>query len=618
MTRFAGYVTLPNHEIDPSLLKRMGAALAFDSAYRLESVQRANLGIVCCKHTQLDEADAQIVWNEDQSCCVVLAGEIFDYQTRKRELQALGHHFNFSQGTNANAEFVLHLYEAVGDAFAAELNGTFAAAIYDQKRQELHLANGRLGVRPLYFAQHHGRLIFGSNIAPLLADAELSRAINKTAIAELLSYEYMLNHQTLMEQVALLPPATILTWRAGEVTVKPYWELRFIESSELLPYADYLDQFTALLRQAVRRQLPEGGKIGLNLSGGFDSRVALGLLNEHHDQVSLQTYTFGIPGCDDVRIASELTRAAKVKHHIYPLDPTYLIEWAETGVKLTDGMESAVHMHALANVKDQSEQVKMIYTGYILDSIISPDASEDWVAHYSDDDSATLLYRDIRACFRQEKLGDIFTDSFWQQTRESYDASFHTAMEGSRHILLSDWQNRFELLQRQRRFTQFGNELLNSHVNCRTPFADRDLVEFCLTIPAGFRFERRILRDVIIHCFHPLAKVPLDKTGYPLVTCMRELQLRTFYQIKWLLINNKLIDNKEKPLRPYADYNLWMRNELRSWLESILLDKRTLDRGYLKADAIRKLVSEHMAGAKYAKELGMLLSLELWHRLYID
>ena len=78
------------------------------------------------------------------------------------------------------------------------------------------------------------------------------------------------------------------------------------------------------------------------------------------------------------------------------------------------------------------------------------------------------------------------------------------------------------------------------------------------------------------------------------------------------------MQKKEKPLRPYADYNLWMRNELRSWVGKILLDKRTLDRGYLQPLMIQKLVNEHMNGEKYAKELGMLISIELWHRMYLD
>ncbi|MFN8445499.1 MAG: asparagine synthase-related protein [Caldilineaceae bacterium] len=618
MTRFAGVVTSQNQEVSPSLLTKMGEALAFDRVYRCDSCQGHDFGLVISKHIQLTEADAQILWNADRSRCVVLAGEIFDYQTRKQELEEQGHQFKYTQGYNASAEFILHLYDMVGEEFAAELNGSFAVAIYDQKRHELCLANGRLGVRPLYYAQHQGKLLFGSNVAPILADPTLPRSVNKTAVAELLTYEYMLNHHTIVDQISLLPPATILTWRAGELRQRSYWQLRFSESSELGDYPALLNRFIFYLRQGLQRQLPEKGTVGLNLSGGFDSRVALGLLNEHRKQYAIQAYTFGIPGCDDVRIAKELTGTTTVPHQIFTLNPSYLIENIELGVRLTDGMESAVHMHALANVKQQAEQVKIIYTGYILDSIISPDATEDWVAHYSDDDSAKLLYQDIRASFRQKELSTLFTDHFWQQTQESYQANFREAMEGSRHFLLSDWQNRFELLQRQRRFTQFGNELLNSHVTCRTPFADKDLVDFCLTLPAGYRFERKILRDVIIRCFHPLAKIPLDKTGYPLVTCMRDLQIRTVYQVKWLLINNHLMSNKEKPLRPYADYDLWMGNELHPWLASILLDKRSLDRGYLKPEVIRTLVSEQKAGAKHAKELGMLLSLELWHRLYID
>lgn len=618
MARFAGFVVENNRQAPSDLIRRMGKALAIDPAYRLAEFEEKGMAVSVCDPAIFPDALAEVVWNADHSRCIVLSGEIFDYQSRKKELIEQGHQFRYSSGSNAGAEFMLHLYEVMGDDFALEINGSFAAAIYDTQSRELRLVNGRLGVPLLYYAQHNGRLIFGSSVASLLADPQLPRAVNSTAIAELLSYEYALNQKTLIESVTTLPPASLLIWREGTITLRHYWQLRFAESTELKRYPEYLGQLIALLRQSLKRQLPADLPAGINLSGGFDSRVALGLLNEQRNQMDLHAYTFGIPGCDDVRIAKELTHTVKVAHKVYELQPDYLIGQAELGVRLTDGMESCVHMHALANVSAQAKDVKILYTGYILDSIISPDANETWLAHYNDNDAASILYGDIRAGFRNAELSTIFSDSFWQKTEPAYKASFHEAMEGSRQFLLSDWQNRFELLQRQRRFTQFGNELLNHQVLCRTPFADKDLIEFCLTLPPGHRLDRKILRDIITRCFPKLAKVPLDKTGYPLMPCGRELMIRTREQLKWLLVNQGLLQKKEKPLRPYADYNLWMRNELRSWVGKILLDKRTLDRGYLQPLMIQKLVNEHMNGEKYAKELGMLISIELWHRMYLD
>ena len=80
----------------------------------------------------------------------------------------------------------------------------------------------------------------------------------------------------------------------------------------------------------------------------------------------------------------------------------------------------------------------------------------------------------------------------------------------------------------------------------------------------------------------------------------------------------RLLKKKEKPLRPYANYNFWMRNELRPWVEEILLDKRTLDRGYLRPERDSQHCSRPCAGANNAKELGMMLSIEFWQRMYID
>ncbi len=618
MTRIAGFIAEPNRVLPDELTKRMAAALAIEPTYQVSTYEGTHAGLVCVDHGIVPNHPARVVWNEEQTICVALAGELFGYCELRKQLMEQGHRFVHEHGFCAHAEFLLHLYEQMGDDFAIHLNGAFAAAILDVRKHELRLVNGRLGVRPLYYAHHAGRLLFGSGVSALLADRTLPRRINQVAIAEQLTYEYALNDQTLLLDAHVLPPATLLTVRNGLVTLRPYWQLRFAESTVIKESHEYKRQLMFYLRQAMQRQLPGELKGGINLSGGIDSRVAMGLLMQHQHRHPLRAYTFGIPGAVDVRYAREVAFSAGVSHTIYELQPEYLIENIEKGIHLTDGMESCVHMHALANVKRQSSEVQILYTGYLLDSIISPDANESWLARYSDQDAENVLRNDIHAVFKNIAYPDLFTDSFVKQIEDGYQASFRQASEGARHFLLSDWQNRLELLQRQRRLTQFGNELLHSHVLCRTPFLDNDLVDFCLTIPPGHRLKRAILKDVIALHFHSLAKVPLDTTGYPMVPCIRDVYLRGTHHAKWFLINSGLLKKKEQPPRPYANYNLWMRNELRPWVEQILLDKRTLDRGYLRPELIRDTVANHMNGASNAKELGMMLSIELWHRLYID
>ena len=71
--------------------------------------------------------------------------------------------------------------------------------------------------------------------------------------------------------------------------------------------------------------------------------------------------------------------------------------------------------------------------------------------------------------------------------------------------------------------------------------------------------------------------------------------------------------------RERANYPVWFRTTLREWLEGVLLDKRTLERGYYNEAYLRQMVADHMSGRRnYATQFGLLLTFELWNRLFID
>jgi asparagine synthase (glutamine-hydrolysing) len=94
--------------------------------------------------------------------------------------------------------------------------------------------------------------------------------------------------------------------------------------------------------------------------------------------------------------------------------------------------------------------------------------------------------------------------------------------------------------------------------------------------------------------------------------------MRLDEQTRWWLRDHGLTWVPVTHGRPYADYTSWMRNELRSWLEEILLSPQALDRGVLQPSYVRNLVAEHMAGFDHTRKISMLLTLELWNRQFLD
>jgi asparagine synthase (glutamine-hydrolysing) len=128
----------------------------------------------------------QPIANEDKTVWVVYNGEIFNYPVLKPELEAKGHRFS----TKADTEAILHLYEEHGEDFVSRLNGMFAIALWDARRRRLILARDRLGIKPLHYAWHEGRLYFGSEIKSLLR-AGVSRDIDPDALSRYFTFEYV-------------------------------------------------------------------------------------------------------------------------------------------------------------------------------------------------------------------------------------------------------------------------------------------------------------------------------------------------------------------------------------------------------------------------------------------
>ena len=598
-------------EARDKLLGDMVQALKHEDWYQVHlyaddgvGLGRVSLGIL--------NPEPQPIWNEDRSLGIFMEGEVYGYEEEKRRLIERGHRF----AVGNDAEYVLHLYEEYGEGFALKLNGAFVAAIWEPQARKLLIVNDRLGLRPLYYAQHGGKLFFGSGARAVVVDPSFERRVNPVALVEFLSFQHLLGDNTLFAGVNLLPPASVMIYQERQLSIRPYWEFQFSDVYEDHDEEYYVERWITLVGQAVARQMRGPEPLAVLLSGGVDSRNILALMDR--ERFPVLALTFGQSDSDDVRLAREVAATLGVEHHFFPLRPDYLLHLAEEGVRLTDGMKSCVHMHVLGPLREMAEQAKVFYLGYLGGTIHGDTVSPDLLAPFEESVMARLLFRKRNIVFREEEHRHLFAAPFYQQVRGQAFVSFQAALRRSRSTWAADKNNYLEIQEMDRRFTTGGHELLRSRVAVRTPLADKDFIEFMLTVPPGLRQEKTFYFKAFSRAFPELAKIPYEGTGLPLIPCFRDLRIRADRQIRWRLRAAGLKWVSERKHRPYADYDNWMRTVLRPWVESILLDRRTLERGYFNPDYIRNLVAEHMAGANHARRLGVLLTLELWHRLFID
>ncbi|MFH0878729.1 MAG: asparagine synthase (glutamine-hydrolyzing), partial [Lentisphaerota bacterium] len=257
----------------------------------------------------------QPIGNEDGSQWIVFNGEIFNYVELRPQLEAHGHRFS----TNTDTEVILHLYEEYGHNCLNYLNGQFAIAIWDMRKQSLFLARDRFGVRPLFYTVHDGRLIFGSEIKAILAHPGMRAEIDPIALNQIFTFWSALSPRSVFRDIIEIPPGHYLQAQDGAFTLHPYWSLDLMpESSSERPPQDYLDELESLLIDATRIRLRADVPVGAYLSGGLDSSTTTAIIRKYTN-ARLDTFSISFtdsPEFDESQFQRQMANYLGTDHQV--------------------------------------------------------------------------------------------------------------------------------------------------------------------------------------------------------------------------------------------------------------------------------------------------------------
>ena len=221
------------------------------------------------------------VTGEDAAIGAVLNGEIYNFRELRDELRRDGHTFS----TEGDTEVLAHLAEGLDAAsIAGKLDGMFAFAIWDRRRERLMLGRDRVGKKPLYFWRSPNTFVFGSEIKGVLAHPEVPCELDERAVSAYLTFGYVPTPNAFFKGIHSLPPAHVLTVEpGGEPAVERYWQLQVpgVNGSPEaldLPLDDAAAEVRRLLTEAIRRRLLSDVSLGAFLSGGIDSSAIVALM----------------------------------------------------------------------------------------------------------------------------------------------------------------------------------------------------------------------------------------------------------------------------------------------------------------------------------------------------
>jgi asparagine synthase (glutamine-hydrolysing) len=222
--------------------------------------------------------------NEDGSIWLTFNGEIYNYLELRSQLLSRGHCFR----SRSDSEVILHGYEEWGIAdLLQKLRGMFAFGLYDSRRG-LVLARDRMGIKPLYYHESAGKLLFASEVKALTASGMVPNQTDPEALAGFLIAGSVPSPLTITKGVRCLAPGHYLSWREGRVELRKYWDLDFEPAEQPGPTAG---DMRARLEDSVARHLVSDVPLGVFLSGGVDSAALVALARRARTRSELRTLT---------------------------------------------------------------------------------------------------------------------------------------------------------------------------------------------------------------------------------------------------------------------------------------------------------------------------------------
>jgi asparagine synthase (glutamine-hydrolysing) len=258
--------------------------------------------------------------SEDRSIGAVLNGEIYNFQSLREELTQQGHRFS----SHGDTEVLAHLAETMGASeIARKLDGMFAFATWDTRRELLLIGRDRMGKKPLYYWHGDGTLVFASEIKGVLAHPAVPRRLNERAISAYLTFGYVPTPETFFEGIVSLPPGHVLSFEpGGQPTIERYWKLHIPGADDGVTTLDIgMDEAAAevrrLLREAIRRRLVADVPLGAFLSGGIDSSAIVALMAGEMGE-AVKTFTIGFDdrdGFDERPYAQAVADRFGTEHH---------------------------------------------------------------------------------------------------------------------------------------------------------------------------------------------------------------------------------------------------------------------------------------------------------------
>lgn len=528
MCGICGYLHLDDHRrTATATLAAMTDALIHRGPDSYGYYQDAHIGLGARRLSIIDVAHGhQPIYNEDRSIVMVCNGEIFNFHALRAELCAKGHVFR----THCDIEVLVHLYEEYGVDCISRINGQFAFALYDEKQRRLFLARDHVGINPLYYTIVENTFIFGSEIKAILEHPLVPRAVDLVSLDQMMTFPGLVSPRTMFKGINSLKSGHFILIDDADIQIKEYWDLDYPRVGEVEQRADealYLEQLNDLLLRSVRYRLQSDVPLGFYLSGGLDSSLIAGLINEVYQGNDLHSFSivFDDPEIDESKYQRLMQSRVRSTHHPISFDWQQMSETlrrviyhSESPLKETYNAASITLSQAARreNVTviltgEGSDELFAGYVGYRFDQLGRSAPRDEF-------DIEALLESEMRSRLwgsrdffyekdyysfinvRRSLYSDALNQHFDSFNCYNFDLIDQQKIVGRHPLHIRSYLD-FKLRMTDHLLTDHGDRMaLANSVEARYPFLDIDVINFVRTIPPELKLkdatEKYILKRV--------------------------------------------------------------------------------------------------------------------------
>lgn len=507
------------------------------------------------------------ITNEDESLKVFLNGEIYNYLELKDKLIKLGHNFK----TESDTETIVHGYEEWGLDFLKHLRGMFGIALYDSNKDILIIARDRLGIKPIYYTKFEDRVIFGSEIKPLIKVWDVNREADDFEVQKFLKYRvHDDSDNTFFKNIKKLNPGHFMIVDSkSNITIKQYWEPTFNpEFKSSKSDNEYSEEFKNIFTEAIDLHLIADVPVGVTLSGGLDSSgitsISTKLYKEKHSNNPFYAFSAIHPGetINEEEYIDEVvkfTNADSIK-----MIPDVNKFWEDFDNWLNFQEEPVISGAPYAYytvMREARKKVTVLLSGQGGDELLA-----GYIPYFLTYLKSAINNNSVLEAIRETLMGsDLYSKFFFDKLisslrlKNSINISGIVKRVSDKDIVFKDFNNLNErLFSDVTKLTtpsllryEDKNSMANS-LESRVPFFDHKVVEYIFNLPIDqkikYGWNRYIYRNAVKGLIPEKNRLRRSKVG--------------FTNPEWEWIERKrdkfleIFNSKSFKERKYWDYNL--------------------------------------------------------------